>query len=96
MIFSSIPVSDDDLLTDSPQTHRPFMDHLGIDVRDESDVSRKLFDAVPDTAADLGWRHVPQSGGTLSGHRPRPRCADAQRAAGARRNLIAVLIRSTR
>ncbi len=62
LIFSSIPVSDDDLLTDYPTTSRPFMDHIGVDVRDESDVSRKLFDAVPDTAADLGWRHTAQGG----------------------------------
>lgn len=63
MIFSSIPVAQDDLLADrSGAPKRPFVDHLGVDLREESDAARTLFDRVPARAALLGWRHAAQGG----------------------------------
>jgi len=63
LIFSSIPVSQDDL-REAPATRRPrpFLDHLGIDVRQETDEAAAAFAAVPAGAALLGFAHVAQGG----------------------------------
>ncbi len=62
-IFSHIPVSADDLreraASDRP---RPFLDHIGIDVREVDAYSRAAFDALPRTAGERGWAHVAQGG----------------------------------
>jgi alkylhydroperoxidase/carboxymuconolactone decarboxylase family protein len=62
MIFSSIPISEDDLLADNVPA-MPVMDHKGIDLRTETEPVRSLFDAVPAVSGARGWRHVPQGGG---------------------------------
>lgn len=62
MIFSSIPISEDDMLPDAEPPVRAVLDHKGIDLRDETDDVRAIFDGVPDDAARNGWRHVPQGG----------------------------------
>ncbi len=50
-IFSHIKVSQDELLeTESNRRPRPFLDHIGIDLREESDLVRQAFDALPDVA----------------------------------------------
>ncbi len=63
LIFSSIPTSQEDLtetrLTKRP---RPFLDHIGIDLRQETEVCRQAFEMVPQLAAQLGWSHVGQGG----------------------------------
>lgn len=63
LIFSSINVSQDDT-RETPETRRarPFLDHLGIDVRRETDESRAAFDRVPQHARALRLPHVPQGG----------------------------------
>jgi len=62
-IFSHIPVSQDDLREcESGRRPRPFLDHIGIDVRALDAHSRAAFDALPLAAAALGWAHVPQGG----------------------------------
>lgn len=60
LIVSSIPISEDDL--GSAIAARPFLDHVGIDVRVEDVVTRALFDGVPSIASEHGWSHVPQGG----------------------------------
>jgi len=56
LIFSSIPVSEDELVeTQCQQRKRPFLDHIGIDLRDESKQVQRVFDAIPVTAKELGW-----------------------------------------
>lgn len=62
MIFSSFPISQDDLIDGAVTLPTPFMDHVGVDIRDEAAESEKIFNAIPDTATDVGWRHVPQDG----------------------------------
>lgn len=62
MIFSSIDVAEEDRLKDAPKAPRPFVDHLGIDLREEAAETRALFDDVPGQARSLGWRHVAQGG----------------------------------
>jgi alkylhydroperoxidase/carboxymuconolactone decarboxylase family protein len=63
MIFSSIPISEDDMLTDLPPAPPSMLDHKGIDLREETPAVRAIFDSVPVVAARQGWRHVGQGGG---------------------------------
>ncbi len=63
LIFSSINISEDDLLADAAATPMPVMDHKGIDLRSEAPDIRATFNAIPTVAADKGWRHVGQGGG---------------------------------
>ncbi len=60
LIFSSIDVAEDDRLPTGRERPRPFVDHMGIDLREDSMSSRAIFDRVPAIAADCGWRHVAQ------------------------------------
>lgn len=62
LIFSSIPVAEDDRLPEASTPARPFLDHAGIDLREETAPVRALFDAVPELARSQGWRHVAQGG----------------------------------
>ncbi|WP_255945382.1 hypothetical protein [Streptomyces odontomachi] len=61
-IFSSIPIAQDDSIPGAVTLAKPFMDHVGIDMRDESEATRAAFDAVVDRAAELGWREATQAG----------------------------------
>ena len=62
MIFSSIPISEDDMLSDVPPGPPAVLDHKGIDLRLESPAVRAIFDAVPVVASQRDWRHVGQGG----------------------------------
>lgn len=62
LIFSSIPISVDDQIPGAVTTERPFMDHVGIDMRDESAETLAMFSGIPARAAELGWQEVPQGG----------------------------------
>jgi hypothetical protein len=62
-IFSHIPVSADDLREcDRSRQPRPFLDHIGVDVRIVDERSRAAFAAVPRLAISRGWAHVAQGG----------------------------------
>ena len=63
MIFSSIPISEDDMLTGEAPQPPAVLDHKGIDLRADTPQTRAVFDAVPQTASARGWRHVGQGGG---------------------------------
>lgn len=61
LIFSSIVVAQDELAeTCDNRRKRPFVDHFGIDLRDESESTQAVFDDVPAIAEQLGWQEVPQ------------------------------------
>jgi hypothetical protein len=62
MIFSSIDVAIEDALRVPPPLPKPFVDHIGIDLREEAPAVRAIFDEVPSIAARLGWRHAGQGG----------------------------------
>jgi hypothetical protein len=63
-IFSHIAVSADDLREcETNRRPRPFLDHIGIDMRVADADARAAFDALPAAAASLGWAHVEQGGG---------------------------------
>lgn len=50
-IFSHIKVSQDELIeTEATRRPRPFLDHIGIDLREESAAVRAAFDALPAVA----------------------------------------------
>ncbi|MBX7149188.1 hypothetical protein K1X76_08875 [bacterium] len=59
MIFSSITIAEDDLLL-TPTGSRPFLDHIGIDIRDKNELSQKIIEKVPLDAMKRGWKHVHQ------------------------------------
>lgn len=60
-IFSHIPVSADDLREAAEgRRERPFLDHIGIDVRAVDADARAAFDAMPRIASARGWTHVAQ------------------------------------
>jgi alkylhydroperoxidase/carboxymuconolactone decarboxylase family protein len=62
-IFSHIKVSQDELLeTEANRRPRPFLDHIGIDLRDETVEVRKTFDALPAAAETLNWALASQGG----------------------------------
>lgn len=63
LIFSSIPISEDDMLTGEPELPPAVMDHKGVDLRQETPEVRAVFDGVPGLAAERGWRHKGQGGG---------------------------------
>jgi alkylhydroperoxidase/carboxymuconolactone decarboxylase family protein len=62
-IFSHIKVSQDELLeTEANRRTRPFLDHIGIDLRDETAEVRQTFDALPAAAQTLNWALASQGG----------------------------------
>ncbi len=62
-IFSSIPVAQDNLAeTEANRRARPHVDHIGIDLRRETEVVLQEFDGIPERAGELGWGHIPQGG----------------------------------
>jgi len=62
MIFSSIDISVEDQIKDAPKAAKPFLDHLGIDLRSLSPEVVALFDGVPAIARGQGWAHISQGG----------------------------------
>jgi alkylhydroperoxidase/carboxymuconolactone decarboxylase family protein len=62
-IFSHIKVSQDELLeTEADRRPRPFLDHIGIDLRDETATVRQAFDVLPEIAESLQWPVASQGG----------------------------------
>jgi hypothetical protein len=60
MMFSSIDVADEDALP--PSRSKPFVDHVGVDMRRETGVVRACFTEVPHAALRVGWAHKVQGG----------------------------------
>lgn len=65
MIFSSIPIAEEDLLGGEPPLASAVLDHKGIDLRSADEVTRSAFDEITGIAAGLDWRHVSQGGGGI-------------------------------
>jgi len=61
MIFSSIPVAEEDQL-DEPRGGKPFVDHYGIDLRRESGIVRAIYEDTPAVARRAGWPVKSQGG----------------------------------
>jgi hypothetical protein len=56
LIFSSYTLAQDDLIDGAVTQAKPFVDHLGVDLRDESDATRQAFEGVVGVAERSGWR----------------------------------------
>jgi alkylhydroperoxidase/carboxymuconolactone decarboxylase family protein len=63
VIFSSIPVSEDENLPGGDPRRRPFLDHLGLDLRRETADVRAAFDECTAIGRREGWNHAAQGGG---------------------------------
>ena len=62
-IFSHIKVAQEELAeTETNRRARPFLDHIGIDLRDDSETTRSIFDSLPDRGKRLHWAHAGQGG----------------------------------
>jgi diadenosine tetraphosphatase ApaH/serine/threonine PP2A family protein phosphatase len=63
LIFSHIDVAEEDRLPEpSARRARPFLDHVGLDLRREIGVVRAAFEDAPEIARRAGWAHVAQGG----------------------------------
>jgi diadenosine tetraphosphatase ApaH/serine/threonine PP2A family protein phosphatase len=60
LIFSSIPIAEEDKLP--ARRPKPFVDHVGIDLRRETGVVGAAFDDVPALARRAGFSHASQGG----------------------------------
>jgi hypothetical protein len=62
VVFASEVTAQDELIDGAVTLTRPYVDHLGVDLRDDSVESRAVFEQIPALAAESGWRHVHQAG----------------------------------
>jgi len=62
VIFALDPTAQDEFIDGAAPRSKPYVDHLGVDLRDESDETRRIFDGIPFVARRAGWRHVAQEG----------------------------------
>lgn len=63
MIFSSIPVSQEELAEEAcSRRRRPFLDHVGIDIRQENDETKSVFERIPCDAQSRNWQVASQGG----------------------------------
>lgn len=62
IIFSSIPVAEEDLLEGASAPVGAVLDHKGVDLRAGTTEVGSVFESVPSVAAESGWRHQAQGG----------------------------------
>ncbi|MEV0237989.1 hypothetical protein [Nonomuraea sp. NPDC050786] len=62
VIFSSFPIAQDDLIPGALTLPKPFVDHFGVDMRQEDPRTRGAFESIPGEASSRGWRSVRQGG----------------------------------
>ncbi|MDG4771684.1 arsenic metallochaperone ArsD family protein [Solwaraspora sp. WMMD792] len=62
VIFASEPTAQDEFIPGAAPPVKPYVDHLGVDLREENAATQRIFDAIPDAASSAGWRHVYQAG----------------------------------
>lgn len=62
-IFSHIRIAQEEAAQDDGSARpRPYLDHVGVDLRDASDAVREVFDAVVGIGQGFGWGHAAQGG----------------------------------
>ena len=62
VVLALDPTAQDELIPGAVTQAKPYVDHLGIDLREESPDTLEVFEAIPLMAARAGWRHQHQSG----------------------------------
>jgi hypothetical protein len=62
-IFSHIRIAQEEAPSgDAARRARPYLDHVGIDLRTETDAVRAVFESAPAIAARFAWGHAAQGG----------------------------------
>ena len=62
-IFSHIRIAQEEAaVDDDARRPRPYLDHVGVDLRAETVPVRAVFEATTAIADGFGWTHVPQGG----------------------------------
>jgi len=67
LIFSSLPIAEEDLVDPEVTARLPFVDHLGVDLRDTRRV-QAVHSQVPAVAAQSGWGYRYQGSPVLGCH----------------------------
>jgi hypothetical protein len=62
VVLSIDPTAQDEFITGAVTQSKPYVDHLGVDLREQSSETQAIFHAIPAMAAQAGWRHVYQGG----------------------------------
>jgi hypothetical protein len=62
VIFALDPTAQDEFIPGAVTRPKPYVDHVGIDMRDETDATKAVFDGIPTAATLAGWTHVAQEG----------------------------------
>ncbi len=62
VVLALEPTAQDEFIPGAVSQAKPYVDHFGVDLRDESSDTKAIFDAIPSMAAEAGWRHVHQDG----------------------------------
>src|SRR5437773_596059 len=60
VVLAIDPTAQDEFIVGAVTQSKPYVDHLGVDLREESNDTRAIFDAIPSMAAEAGWRHIYQ------------------------------------
>ena len=62
-IFSHIRIAQEEAaVDDGGRRARPYLDHVGVDLREETQGVRAVFEGTTAIADRYGWTHVPQGG----------------------------------
>lgn len=62
-IFSHIRIAQEEAAADDgARRPRPYLDHVGVDLREDTVAVRAVFDAVPALGTRFGWAHAAQGG----------------------------------
>lgn len=62
VVLAIEPTAQDEFIPGAVSQAKPYVDHFGVDLRDESSETQEIFDGIPSMAAQAGWRHVHQDG----------------------------------
>jgi hypothetical protein len=62
VVFAGLPTAQDELIPGAEVRPKPYVDHFGVDLREDSDITRSVFKRIPEAARRSLWRHVFQDG----------------------------------
>jgi len=62
VVFASEPTAQDELIPGAENRRKPYVDHLGVDLREVNEATEAVFARIPEVAHEGGWRHVFQAG----------------------------------
>jgi hypothetical protein len=62
VVFASEATAQDELIEGAVEMDRPYVDHFGVDMREDSEEAQALFGTIPQLVEGTGWRHFHQDG----------------------------------